>query len=87
MFQGYRDGEMDMEKSTNKEITIKPQRKSIRKRRKRFKKWLWILFFTAAAAIFCAIIVYGFIIVNGNKLLKENIDIGKLESTRGIDYL
>jgi len=62
-----------MEKSTkttnrNQSPNKKP------KKRKRLKKWLWILFFTTAAAIFCAIIIYGFIIINGNKILNENVD-------------
>lgn len=52
----------------------KPKRKSSKNNRKRVKKWLWIIFIMTALAIFCAIIVYGFIIINGNKLLKENVD-------------
>ncbi|MEX2415170.1 MAG: PBP1A family penicillin-binding protein [Paenibacillaceae bacterium] len=63
-----------MEKSTkaanhNKGPVTKKKKKS-----KRLKKWLWIGFITIATAVFCAIIIYGFIIINGNKLLNENID-------------
>jgi penicillin-binding protein 2A len=47
------------------------------KKARRLSRLMWVLFFTTAAAIFCAMVIYAFIIINGNRLLNENID--KLE--------
>jgi penicillin-binding protein 2A len=62
-----------MEKSTKTRTATKaPKHKN--KKKKKTKKWLWILFITAAVGAFCAIILYAFIIINGDRLLKENVE-------------
>ena len=40
----------------------------------RFKRLVWILFYSAAFAAFCAILTYGFVIISGNRFLAANLD-------------
>lgn len=55
----------------------KKGRKKGRKKAARVRRMLWLMFFTAAFGAFCAMLIYGFVIISGNRYLTENID--KLE--------
>src|SRR5690606_24651244 len=57
-----------------KQIKRKPTRKKRTSRSKVVKRWMWGLFFAAAAGIFCAMAAYLFIIINGNQYLQENVN-------------
>ncbi|AIQ69238.1 transglycosylase domain-containing protein [Paenibacillus graminis] len=60
--------------SSNANPNPNPKGKSKKKKFLTKKRVLWTLFFTTALAIFCALGGYLFIMLNGEKLLDENID-------------
>ena len=59
------------------ELEKKTKSSSKKKKSTRMQRMFWIVFITAAVAAFCAMATYAFIIINGNRMLTNNVN--KLE--------